>query len=412
MEQISSYNGLNAQSFGAMKKSQFKGLDLLCVNTFKAPIEKFNSNLDLQNWAGKQLEADTFTSRLQARSSRATFERNATYKSWMDYFNNTPNVTKASALVAIASLFGGLKSKTDDVPPPLDKDVLEKTLNDSENAQNINFKKDYINNLQNKLIGDREALKHGWVTIPSKENAPEDFDNNVAKLKLLSSGTWCTKSTKAAEHLSHGDFHILYDNYEPVVGIRTIGGTVYEIQGRANNADIPLDYLDDVVSFMTRNGLDQGLVQGYVDFAYDKAFAINQMKKICAKELGANDGYAILRKFNMHPEDVEGGKSLGCLHTFENEVALGDIGINENEVFKDLVKIEDDAIFTNFKVTKLPKLEYVGGDADFRNSSVQDISSLKEVKGNVYIAGCNLCADDFKNVKIGGELITGKKIVE
>ncbi len=412
MEQISSYNGLNAQSFGAMKKSQFKGLDLLCVNTFKAPIEKFNSNLDLQKWAGKQLEGDTFTSHLQARSSRATFERNSAFKSWMEYFNNTPNITKASALVAISSMFGGLKNKTDDVPPPLDTDVLEKTINNSENNQNINFKKDYINNLQNKLIGDKEALKHSWVSIPSKENAPEDFENNVAKLKLLSSGTWCTKSTKAEEHLSHGDFHILYDNYEPVIGIRTTNGSVNEIQGRANNADIPLEYLDDVMTFMTKKGLDYGFVQGYIDFAYDKAFEINRMKKICAKEIEANDGYAILRKFNMHPEDVEGGKSLRTIHAFENEVTLGDIGINENEVFKDLVKIEENAIFTNSKATKLPKLEYIGGDADFRNSSIQDISSLKEVDGNVYIAGCNLSADDFKNVKINGELITGKKIVE
>ena len=38
-------------SFGAMKKNQFSGLDLYAVERFKAPIEKFNSNEDLQNWA-------------------------------------------------------------------------------------------------------------------------------------------------------------------------------------------------------------------------------------------------------------------------------------------------------------------------------------------------------------------------
>ena len=41
-------------SFGAMKKSEFEGIDLAVVQKFKAPIEKFNSNNDLQKWAGKQ----------------------------------------------------------------------------------------------------------------------------------------------------------------------------------------------------------------------------------------------------------------------------------------------------------------------------------------------------------------------
>ena len=51
-------------TFGAMKKSQFKGLDLICVNTFKAPIEKFNSNADLQSWAKNKLDTDIFAKNL------------------------------------------------------------------------------------------------------------------------------------------------------------------------------------------------------------------------------------------------------------------------------------------------------------------------------------------------------------
>ena len=88
MDNISYQSNYNTPNFGAMKKAQFKGLDLFCVNTFKAPIEKFNSNIDLQNWAGSKLNADTFTKNMQARSSRATFERNSSFNSWMNYFNN------------------------------------------------------------------------------------------------------------------------------------------------------------------------------------------------------------------------------------------------------------------------------------------------------------------------------------
>ena len=34
---------------------------------------------------------------------------------------------------------------------------------------------------------------------------------------------------------------------------------------------------------------------------------------------------------------------------------MGDLGIDENKAFANLVKIEDDAIFTNSRATKLPK---------------------------------------------------------
>lgn len=46
---ITQPNYTNNLSFEAMKKSQFKRADRICVEKFKAPIEKFNSKEDLQN---------------------------------------------------------------------------------------------------------------------------------------------------------------------------------------------------------------------------------------------------------------------------------------------------------------------------------------------------------------------------
>ena len=40
-------------SFGTLKKTQFSGIDLLIVNKYKAPIEKFNTNDDFQKWCGQ-----------------------------------------------------------------------------------------------------------------------------------------------------------------------------------------------------------------------------------------------------------------------------------------------------------------------------------------------------------------------
>ena len=44
-------------SFGAMKKKEFSGIDLAVIQKFSAPIEKFNTNADLQNWAGDKAKA-------------------------------------------------------------------------------------------------------------------------------------------------------------------------------------------------------------------------------------------------------------------------------------------------------------------------------------------------------------------
>ena len=38
------------QNFSSMKKSEFDGLDFFIVERFKAPIEKFNSHNDFQDW--------------------------------------------------------------------------------------------------------------------------------------------------------------------------------------------------------------------------------------------------------------------------------------------------------------------------------------------------------------------------
>ena len=43
-------------SFTAMKKSQFKGVDLLVVNKFKAPIEQFDEMPDFTRWVKHLLD--------------------------------------------------------------------------------------------------------------------------------------------------------------------------------------------------------------------------------------------------------------------------------------------------------------------------------------------------------------------
>ena len=45
-------------SFSSMKKTCFSGIDLITINKFKAPIEKFNSNDDFQKWCDDKLDKE------------------------------------------------------------------------------------------------------------------------------------------------------------------------------------------------------------------------------------------------------------------------------------------------------------------------------------------------------------------
>src|SRR5574344_14805 len=67
-------------NFTALKKMQFSGIDLACVEKFKAPIEKFNTNEDLQEWAKKGIKEEFKD--LSGRQMMTKFQRESILKDW------------------------------------------------------------------------------------------------------------------------------------------------------------------------------------------------------------------------------------------------------------------------------------------------------------------------------------------
>ena len=74
-------------SFGALKKSKFSGIDLVVVNKFYAPIQKFNSNDDFQNWCKSKVD-EIMQKDYKARSQEAVTQRKAMLKEWFNYVQN------------------------------------------------------------------------------------------------------------------------------------------------------------------------------------------------------------------------------------------------------------------------------------------------------------------------------------
>ena len=232
-------------SFGAMKKNEFKGIDLAVVEKFKAPIEKFNSNEDLQNWAGDK--AKTIAEKdFGGRQQETKIQRKAMLKEWADYvLNENDAYTNTTALLILNAITKDLKPDNDNIPPVLNKGVLadciykinEHTKSDPKYLFDLN--KMYQNKLRVFYLGETETdtgkTDTKWVIIPSKEHDPENFEANVEKLKTLSYKTWCTKNNNAKPYLTEGDFHIYLENGKPKLGVSFVSNEIKEIQGERNN---------------------------------------------------------------------------------------------------------------------------------------------------------------------------------
>ena len=63
---------------------------------------------------------------------------------------------------------------------------------------------------------------------------------------------------------------------------------------------------------------------------------------------------------------------------------FADLGLDENELFKDIKEIQGNAYFRNSKVTNLGNLQSIGGDADFRASQITDLGDLQLIGGGAY----------------------------
>ena len=401
-------------SFGAMKKTMFDGIDLAVVQKFSAPIEKFNSNEDLQNWANEKAE-EIVNKDYEGRREETKIQRKAMIKEWADYvLKENDAYKKTTALLILSAITKDLDSDNDNLPPVLNKGVLADCIaeidknikNDSKYQFNLN--KMYRNKLRAFYSDDMETstgeTATKWVVIPSKKNDPENFEANVEKLKALSYKTWCTKSFNAKPYLTKGDFHVYLEDGKPKLGVRFVGNEIQEIQGERNNGKIPLNYLDIMQNHISENNLSLTKnAQNEIQSAKEIKKEIEKVKKDLSEAIKNNDIKKIYGYFGIEIEEDENGYLTISEYKQPSKIyAFEDLGIDENKLLKkvktitgdadfsdslvtDLSSLETigkDAYFGDSKITDLSSLETIGGDADFRHSQVTDLRSLKTVGGD------------------------------
>ena len=427
-------------SFGAMKKSQFSGIDLFVINRFKAPIEKFRTQKDFQKWCEDRIEEIKENS-FRGRKHETTMERKMILRDWYafakDENNNYPISTN---LLILDGVTKDLENDTDTIPPVLNREVLEDTILQltgkikNNPKESINFSKLYQINLQKSYLEELDSDENnqnqtGWMVIPSRANDPVNFEDNIKKLQTLSNYSWCTKNYNARIYLTEADFHIYFEEGKPKLGIRVKDDTVYEIQGERNNYKIPIKFIDIAKEYFEKNKYERIETVEYEFMMADE---------------GRKEIEAIREKLNKHGVDFDTASSrqifdsLGMeyylneddkiiLKEYRNpseNFSFSDLGIDEDKLFEDIVEIEGDADFYNTSVTNLGnlkrigknacfsesrikdlgELEYIGGNGDFNFGKMKTLKNLKAIGGDATFQHSEVC-DLGKLEKVGGDIL-------
>ena len=444
-------------NFTAMKKAQFQGLDLFAVERYKAPIEKFNTHNDLYDWAKKMfdnIKSKSFT----GRTPEGTIQRKAMLEEWFNYVTDGNSAyNPIHKLLILTGITAGLKATNDNLPPILNKGVLADTIATLEEEVKItpktkfNFNKVYETNLQNQCFeefGMAESYT-GWIEIPSNKEDPDNFEENVARLKQLSHSAWCTKSFNAEPYLAQGKFAVYMENGQPKLGVRFIGDEIEEIQGERNNDHIPLAYYDKLLEYMHDNYLNEYNMTPHAQYEFNSAnFAkdtLNQFKRKFKNNTeikSLEDANKIISHFERDGSEIDenGLLKLICFGEPAEMYFYHDMGVDINKLFEYISEV-DDLVYLEYSPIKslgnlqkcnrlnlnhsnieslgklqecgeielmhtplksLGDLRIIDGFANFCNSNITDLGKLEKVNGPIYIGGSKLTKEDFANIEHQG----------
>lgn len=138
------------------------------------------------------------------------------------------------------------------------------------------------------------------------------------------------------------------------------------------------------------------------DFAAEKKQSIEKFTKEIGKSIEEKDTVAVLTYFGMTPKVKEDGTmSISAYKQPTNLVSFSDLGINEDELLKNVNEIKGDANFYESKATNLSSIKRIGGNANFTRSEVTNLENLTEVKGDLKCT--NSKVENLNNLeKIGG----------
>ena len=389
-------------SFGSMKKEEFVGVDYAAIRKFRAHIEKFNSYDDFLAWEQEKIDEITKKS-YPARRIQADSERRVMLNDWFNYVTKeNATYNKSHQLIILSAIIKDLNPNNDKLPPVLNRGALAECIDklDAKLKENpkycFDFNKMYSNKLQEFYLDDNvntgeTATK--WVVIPSKAHDSDNFEKNIDKLKTLSHRSWCTKSRGAKSYLEQGDFHIYLENGKPKLGLAFNNqGMLYEIEGEKNNRKIPVKYLEILENYIEENNITTTkIVESCLITSRKVKQKIQEIENKLQKVIGSNDPKAIFNMFGISAKEDENGNLIISHYCQPSlDYSFDDLGIDENELFKRVIRIEGNANFNYSSIKKLENLQSIGKNASFGRSDLESLGVLQYIGGSANFEISNL----------------------
>jgi len=404
--------------FTAMKKNQFYGIDRACVDKFSPPIEKFNTNDDLQTWA-KNKRDEIINSDYPARQKDSSVQRQNMLREWGHYLTQDNQAyTPVMGLMVISALVKNLKPNNDNIPLILNKGVLADTIETVKDLEQCNIEKTYQDKLKAYYFDDNNTgeTKTGWVVIPSKKNDPENFEKNVEKLKTFSHKSWCTKNYNAKPYLSEGDFYVYLESGQPKLGVRFEGNKIVEVQGERNNGFVPWQYVDELKDYTSKNNISHN-IKSKIKEATKIKNEIQKLKKKfnteytsadkLAIELGLKKDYTnpevLLNELNFVPKKQKDGTYSILYYKQPDDYTFEDIGINEQNLIDNVSEIRNNANFNSSNIKTFNTLKKVGKHLDVTNSKITSLGTIESVRGELRANNSNLI--DLGNLEYVGNYV-------
>ena len=440
----------------AFKKSKLDGFSLSAVEKFKAPIEKFKNQAELNAWAKEETEKILNDKKLDCEPDPIEHREESKKRileEWKDVlFSPKSEYSKnpSLGLIVLQSITKDLDYKYVTEPPEFDKEIFEKTIEEIEakiaNNRNytksgFDFGKQYKENLKTKYINeakeelgiDKDSNEIFWMAIPSKIDDPENYEQNIKKLKALSSDLWCTTvDYKSREALAENKFYLCIKSNEAKLGVRMCYGKIFDVQGKKNDFHIPYKYAPIMEDFIKEHNF-KITDDSKFNHGFKMAKKANDIWNTIPAAIKSCDWEKIMEYMGLEPKRLESGlyevKNFDCnpeyLDYFKKygvsakellsriEIIDGDASFRGYpfDTTYNIREIKGNADFTDNKLEKLDKIEKIGGKLNLYDAKITDLGELEYIGGSMNCFGkCAL--ENLGKIKyIGGDAcLNGKQL--
>ena len=294
-------------------------------------------------------------------------------------------------LLVIESLTKEFKPNNANVPPAVSHGAFEATYNAIlEGNTSVSFSQIYAKQTKLRAIEqfskgkqNVDGINGQWVTIPRSQKGEPNYDEHIAMVQALAEGSsWCLRFDNAHTYLQGGNLHFFVDkNGNSQIAINETDGKITQIQKRYNqDSTVPVPYASVIEEWAKKNNY-HGLEKTR-QTALEQKPKFDELKTKLNKLQAENNAIEIFKLMNIKVEILPNGTyRLSKFATKIDNFSLFDLGVNENELFKNVSEIQSDVNLNGSGLTAMPNLRMITGNLTLGDNKISNLRNLETIQG-------------------------------